>query len=45
MVINTVGYLPFGNNVTMVPNFRNFLSGEDYDIDKLTAGLLCEIAE
>lgn len=37
MVINTVGYLPFGNNVTMVPNFRNFLSGEDYDIDKLTA--------
>lgn len=37
MVIDTVGYLPFNNNITMVPNFRNFLSGEDYDIDKITA--------
>ena len=37
MVVDTVGYLPFGNNVTMVPNSNNFLEGSDYDIDKITA--------
>lgn len=29
MVINTVGYLPWSNNVTMVPNMNVFLEGSD----------------
>lgn len=37
MVINTVGYLPWSNNITMVPNMNVFLEGSDYDIDKAYA--------
>src|SRR5699024_7091806 len=37
MVIKTAGYLPWGNNVTMVPNMNVFLEGSDYDIDKAYA--------
>ena len=37
MAIRTVGYLPYGNNITMVPNSNVFLEGSDYDIDKVYA--------
>lgn len=30
MSIKTVGYLPYGNNLTMVSSTRNYLSGEDF---------------
>jgi hypothetical protein len=32
MSIKTVGYLPYSNNVTMVPNSNVFLEGSDYEI-------------
>ena len=37
MAIRTVGYLPYGNNITMVPASNTFLEGSDYDIDKAYA--------
>ena len=30
MAIRTVGYLPYGNNITMVPNSNVFLEGSDF---------------
>lgn len=32
MVIKTVGYLPYSNNITMVPNSNVFLEGSDYEL-------------
>lgn len=36
-ISKTVGYLPYSNNITMVPNGNVYTQGSDYDIDKVTA--------
>ena len=37
VISKTVGYLPYSNNITMVPNGNVYTQGSDYDIDKVTA--------
>lgn len=36
MIMSTVGYLPWKNNVSMVNNMHVYMEGSDYDIDKIT---------
>ena len=35
MNMDTVAYLPYGNNISFVPNEMVYLEGSDYDIDKI----------
>lgn len=35
MIMETVGYLPWKNNVSMVNNMHVYMEGSDYDIDKI----------
>ncbi len=42
MAMVTVGYLPYKNNITMVPNEHVYIQGSDYDIDKVYA-MMCAL--